>query len=59
MTADIYPGAQFYPSCIQLEVTGTGTALPTSLVSFPGAYTPTTPGVVFNLYISELEAEPH
>ena len=33
-------GAQFYPSCIQIEVTGSGSALPTSgLVSFPGAYT--------------------
>lgn len=38
-----YPGAQLYPSCIQIEVTGTGDALPTSgLVAFPGAYTPDT-----------------
>jgi len=48
--AETYPGAQFYPSCIQLEVTGSGTALPTSFVSFPGAYTPTTPGVVYDVY---------
>ncbi|OJT11784.1 Polysaccharide monooxygenase Cel61a [Trametes pubescens] len=46
-----YPGAQFYPSCIQIEVTGTGNALPTSgLVAFPGAYTPDTPGIVFDVY---------
>ncbi|KAI0633430.1 glycoside hydrolase family 61 protein [Trametes polyzona] len=46
-----YPGAQFYPSCIQIEVTGSGNALPTSgLVSFPGAYTPSTPGIVFDVY---------
>ncbi|KAF4613533.1 hypothetical protein D9613_008195 [Agrocybe pediades] len=45
-----YPGAQFYPSCIQIQVTGSGTALPTSFVSFPGAYTPTTPGIVYDAY---------
>jgi len=45
-----YPGAQFYPSCIQVQVTGSGTALPTSLVSFPGAYTATTPGIVYDVY---------
>ncbi|KAF8884529.1 glycoside hydrolase family 61 protein [Infundibulicybe gibba] len=45
-----YPGAQVYPSCIQIQVTGSGTALPTSFVSFPGAYTATTPGIVFDAY---------
>ncbi|EJC98256.1 glycoside hydrolase [Fomitiporia mediterranea MF3/22] len=47
-----YPGAQFYPSCIQFEVTGSGTASPSSsyLVAFPGAYTPETPGIVFDVY---------
>ncbi|KAH7913630.1 glycoside hydrolase family 61 protein F [Hygrophoropsis aurantiaca] len=48
--ATVYPGAQFYPSCIQIEVTGSGTAFPTSFVSFPGAYTPTTPGIVYDVY---------
>ncbi|KAF8909184.1 hypothetical protein CPB85DRAFT_754777 [Mucidula mucida] len=38
-----YPGVQIYPSCIQVEVTGSGTAFPISFVSFPGAYTPDTP----------------
>ncbi|KAI0782117.1 glycoside hydrolase family 61 protein F [Abortiporus biennis] len=46
-----YPGAQVYPSCIQIQVTGSGTAFPTSgLVSFPGAYTATTPGIVYDAY---------
>src|ERR1700742_4472249 len=54
-----YPGAQFYPSCIQLQVTGSGTALPTSFVSFPGAYTPTTPGIVFDVYTSKFSPNSH
>ncbi|EEY19665.1 cellulose-growth-specific protein [Verticillium alfalfae VaMs.102] len=48
-----YPGAQFYPSCFQLQVSGSGTANPTGLVSFPGAYTKTDPGVVYNSYIGQ------
>ncbi|CAE6512107.1 unnamed protein product [Rhizoctonia solani] len=50
--AQNYPGAQFYPSCIQFEITGSGTALPndSDLVSFPGAYSPTDPGVKYNPY---------
>ncbi|GLB38358.1 putative glycosyl hydrolase family 61 [Lyophyllum shimeji] len=40
-----YPGAQFYMSCAQLSITGTGTTSP-STVSFPGAYKPTDPGIV-------------
>lgn len=45
-----YPGIQIYPSCVQVEVTGEGDAFPTEFVSFPGAYTPTTPGIVYDLY---------
>ncbi|KAG8682861.1 Esterase/lipase/thioesterase, partial [Ceratobasidium sp. 395] len=47
-----YPGVQVYPSCIQLQVTGSGTKLPpaSSMVAFPGAYTPSTPGIVYNMY---------
>lgn len=33
-----YPGPQFYPSCHQIQVTGGGSTVPSSLVSFPGAY---------------------
>ncbi|KAK2459592.1 hypothetical protein APHAL10511_008402 [Amanita phalloides] len=48
-------GAEFYPSCTQLRVGGsqTGTPLPTDLVSLPGAYKDTDPGLydpdVFNV----------
>ncbi|CAE6474782.1 unnamed protein product [Rhizoctonia solani] len=50
--AGSYPGAQFYPACHQFEITGSGTALPddSSLVAFPGAYTPESPGIVYNPY---------
>ncbi|KAI5807743.1 glycoside hydrolase family 61 protein F [Peziza echinospora] len=46
-----YPGIQFYPSCFQITVTGGGSATgPSSKVAFPGAYTPTTPGIVYDIY---------
>ncbi|CAE6446610.1 unnamed protein product [Rhizoctonia solani] len=50
--AQNYPGAQFYPSCIQFEITGSGSALPndSDLVAFPGAYSGTDPGVKYNPY---------
>jgi len=42
---------QFYPECAQLTVTGSGSVVPSSswLVSFPGAYTKSDPGVAFNI----------
>lgn len=44
-------GAQFYLSCAQLSVTGgTGTKTPSDLVSFPGAYSATDPGILINIY---------
>lgn len=50
--AYIYPGAQVYPSCFQVTVGGTGTRSPASsyLVAFPGAYTASTPGIVYDMY---------
>ncbi|RYP45066.1 hypothetical protein DL768_008538 [Monosporascus sp. mg162] len=46
-----YPGAQFYPGCHQVEVTGSGTVIPsTNLVSFPGAYKGSDPGVTYDAY---------
>ncbi|KAI5803940.1 glycoside hydrolase family 61 protein F [Geopyxis carbonaria] len=46
-----YPGIQFYPSCFQLVVTGGGSATgPSSKVAFPGAYTATSPGIVYDIY---------
>lgn len=40
-------GAEFYPSCSQLNISGTGTGAPASneLVSFPGAYSDNDPGI--------------
>lgn len=44
-------GAQFYISCAQISVRGgTGTYNPRNLVSFPGAYTATHPGIMINIY---------
>ncbi|KAJ3574882.1 hypothetical protein NP233_g1472 [Leucocoprinus birnbaumii] len=42
-------GAQFYPVCIQLTVTGGGSLKPSGL-SFPGTYKATDPGILFNVY---------
>ncbi|KAJ7589510.1 glycoside hydrolase [Mycena floridula] len=42
-------GAQFYPVCVQLTVTGGGSLQPSGL-SFPGTYTATDPGIHFNVY---------
>lgn len=51
MAADVDAPCAVYPSCIQLEVTGTGSAIPTTgLVAFPGAYGTTDKGIVYNLY---------
>lgn len=46
-SAASYPGAQFYMSCAQLSITGSGTASPAT-VSFPGAYKSTDPGIVIS-----------
>jgi hypothetical protein len=42
---------QFYPECAQFTVTGSGTTLPPSsaLLSFPGAYKASDPGIDFNI----------
>ena len=45
-------GAQFYPSCVQVEVTGSGTAVPDQNFNFNTGYTYADPGIVFNLYQS-------
>ncbi|KAJ3026963.1 hypothetical protein HDV00_011477 [Rhizophlyctis rosea] len=45
-------GAQFYIRCIDINVTGGGSGTPSPQVSFPGAYTSSTPGVVWNPYTS-------
>jgi len=45
-------GAQFYPDCVQIEVTGDGAVELPEGVSFPGAYSHDDPGVVHNVYCS-------
>lgn len=42
-------GAQFYPDCVQIEVTGNGTVELPKGVGFPGAYSYDDPGVVHNV----------
>ncbi|KAF9262742.1 endoglucanase-4 [Marasmius fiardii PR-910] len=42
-------GAQFYPVCVQLTVTGGGSLNPSGL-SFPGTYKANDPGILFNVY---------
>lgn len=42
-------GAQSYPKCFNLEVTGSGTANPAG-VTADTLYTPTDPGIVYNVY---------
>jgi cellulase len=43
-------GAQFYQSCAQINVSGSGTFTPSSTVSFPGAYQGNDPGITINIY---------
>jgi lytic cellulose monooxygenase (C1-hydroxylating) len=44
-------GAQFYISCLDIKVTGGSGKFPTDKgVEFPGAYTPDTPGILFDVY---------
>ncbi|KAG9011395.1 hypothetical protein FRB90_007340 [Tulasnella sp. 427] len=51
-TASTYGEAQFYISCAQVHVFGTGTSSPTttSLVSIPGVYTGNEPGLLINIW---------
>jgi len=42
-------GAQFYMTCFQINVTGSGTAAPAG-VMFPGAYSATDAGILINIY---------
>lgn len=42
--------AQFYTSCAQIKVSGSGTFTPSQTVSFPGAYKANDPGILINIY---------
>ncbi|KAK4210159.1 glycosyl hydrolase family 61-domain-containing protein [Rhypophila decipiens] len=46
-------GAQSYPQCFNLEVTGSGSNLPAG-VPATSFYTPTDPGILFSLYTTPL-----
>ncbi|KAG8832619.1 hypothetical protein FRC20_007863, partial [Serendipita sp. 405] len=43
-------GAQFYPNCVQIKITGGGSVALPSGVAFPGAYQPTDPGILIQLW---------
>ncbi|KAI9503877.1 glycosyl hydrolase family 61-domain-containing protein [Coemansia spiralis] len=47
--ADKSAGAQYYPNCAQLTISGTGTAQPQGY-AIPGIYKPTDPGIHINIY---------
>ncbi|KAI0650901.1 cellulose-growth-specific protein [Trametes meyenii] len=51
--------AQFYPECAQIQITGGGSRQPTAdeLVTFPGAYSNSDPGLTTNLYTQAAESE--
>ncbi|KAF7312866.1 hypothetical protein MKEN_00970900 [Mycena kentingensis (nom. inval.)] len=51
-TAMTEGNAEFYPGCVQLSVTGSGSSTPSSdeLVSLPGAYKSTDPGILIDVY---------
>ena len=45
------PGTpQHYVACGQLKVSGSGSGNPGPLVTFPGAYHKTDPGLAYNMY---------
>ncbi|KAK0728646.1 glycoside hydrolase [Lasiosphaeria miniovina] len=55
--------AQFYQSCAQINVSGSGTLLPSSTVSFPGAYKANDPGILINIYglkgVPDMDGKPY
>jgi len=51
--------AQFYPECAQITITGGGSLAPTAaqLVTFPGGYSNTDPGLTVDLYTEAAETQ--
>ncbi|KAJ1727339.1 hypothetical protein LPJ61_004624 [Coemansia biformis] len=45
--AKVVGGAQFYPNCAHLSITGGGSVVPAG-VAFPGAYKPNDPGILYD-----------
>jgi cellulase len=51
--------AQFYISCANIQVTGSGTSTGSQLVKFPGAYSANDPGIMLNIYSSGKPSVPN
>ncbi|KAJ3483445.1 hypothetical protein NLI96_g6306 [Meripilus lineatus] len=51
--------AQFYPECAQITITGGGNLAPTAaqLVSFPGAYAQSDPGITIDVYAQAAQSQ--
>ncbi|KAF8908522.1 glycosyl hydrolase family 61-domain-containing protein [Gymnopilus junonius] len=51
--------AQFYPECAQITITGGGTLAPTAaqLVTFPGGYSNSDPGLTIDVYTNDAQTE--
>jgi len=58
-TANANRGVQLYMECIQLRVGGSGTVSLPEGVSFPGAYSYSDPGIIYNLYYTQQGAPPY
>lgn len=58
--ADKKGGAEFYPGCLQLQVGGDQTGAPkdSELVSFPGAYSDSDPGIFINIFNGKINDYP-
>ncbi|KAF9480514.1 glycoside hydrolase family 61 protein [Pholiota conissans] len=48
-------GIQLYMNCVQIRITSSGTQSLPSGSTFPGLYTPSTPGIVWNIYDTTLD----
>lgn len=46
---------EFYYACAQVKVSGNGSGSPSPLVKFPGAYSPTDPGIAFSIWAGKRE----
>lgn len=49
-TASSVGGGQFYVSCAQIEVTGSGAGTPSPTIKIPGGYSATDPGIEINIW---------
>ena len=43
-------GAQFYPNCVQIKLSGSGTETLPSGIPLPGSYDPHDPGILVQLW---------